>query len=76
MTVAGHLLLQGTVLPYAAWYFFAPPAPIVQKAVVAALILVLLVSSYLARHGPAAETPCPRPLRWPIPASNRRSEVV
>lgn len=54
VTVAGHLLLQGTVLPYAAWYFLAPPAPRVQKAAVAALILVLLVSSYLVRHVPGA----------------------
>ena len=52
--VAGHLLLQGTLVPYAAWYFLAPPAPSVQKAAVAALILVLLVSSYLTRHAPAA----------------------
>ena len=54
VTVAGHLLLQGAVLPYAAWYLVAPPAPGVQKAAVAALILVLLVASYLTRHAPAA----------------------
>ena len=53
--LAGHLLLQGTVLPYAAWYFLAPPAASVQKTAVAALILVLLVSSYLTLHAPAAQ---------------------
>ena len=59
VTVAGHLLLQGTVLPYAAWYLLAPPAPGVQKAAVAALILVLLVASYLTRHAPAAAEAMP-----------------
>ena len=59
VTVAGHLLLQGTVLPYAAWYFLASPAPSVQKAAVAALILVLLVSSHLTRHASAAEDAMP-----------------
>ena len=57
--VAGHLLLQGTVLPYAAWYLLAPPAPGVQKAAVAALILVLLAGSYLTRDVPAAEAAMP-----------------
>ena len=52
--LAGHLLLQGTVLPYAAWYFVAPPAASVQKAAVTALILVLLVGSHLTRHAPGA----------------------
>ena len=59
VTVAGHLLLQGAVLPYAAWYVLAPPAPGVQKAAVAALILVLLVASYLTRHAPAAAEAMP-----------------
>ena len=59
LTLAGHVLLQGTVLPYAAWYFLAPPAAGVQKAAVAALILVLLVASYLTRHAPATAEAMP-----------------
>ena len=50
--VAGHLLLQGTVLPYALRYFVAPPAANVQKAAVAALILVLVAGSHLTHPAP------------------------